>query len=224
MCTSVPKPVRALRRPTSPTPNIYVHARRNFTLTRTSAQADYSPEFSSSDGMLILHVGEVSVLHVCVPVYSPSTCAKDRRAPSGEQGWCTHASITHQGYVLYALSLQISRTLVELHWACRRRHHEAQPCLPPACLVPNLAHACQPACSLRDIPHNSQQTSGCCRGQNARRLTVTVLCLMLSCGLHTSSCALRFEEKPARTMSFCSPVRGWGEKTDDTLPSLLAIF
>jgi len=59
----------------------------------------------------------------------------------------------------------------------------------------------------------------------------TALWLMLPCGLHTCSFALRFEEKPARTMPFClfprkhgEPDRGRGAKTDDALPSLLAIL
>ena len=57
----------------------------------------------------------------------------------------------------------------------------------------------------------------------------TALWLMLPCGLHTCSCALRCEEKSARIMRFCLFPKSMGNQTegakmDDALPSLLSIL
>ena len=119
-----------------------------------------------------------------------------------------------------ALFLQISRTLAELHWARRRRHHDhAASCLSAhqessacsdtvaACtrfasvdlLAPSLPGS-EPGARVRTcLSQLSTFVVAGCGCQNARRPTW----LILPCGLHTRSCALRFEEKPARTMLFC---------------------
>jgi len=52
---------------------------------------------------------------------------------------------------------------------------------------------------------------------------------MLPCGLHTCSCALCFEEKPARTMSFCLFPGSMGSQTEggvpkQMMPSLLSLL
>ena len=57
----------------------------------------------------------------------------------------------------------------------------------------------------------------------------TALWLMLPCGLHTCSCALRFEEKPARIMPFCLFPGSMGSQTEGgvpkrMMPSLLCLL
>jgi len=46
----------------------------------------------------------------------------------------------------------------------------------------------------------------------------TALWLMLSCGLDTCSCALCFDEKPARTMPFCLFPGSMGSQTEGGVP------
>jgi len=103
-----------------------------------------------------------------------------------------------------ALFLQISRTLAELHWNCRRRHHDhAASCSSAAQelslraldLPAKTCLACLPGAEPgARVPTCSSQLSTCvvavCGCQNARRPTVW---LILPCGLHTRSCALRLK-------------------------------
>ena len=63
------------------------------------------------------------------------------------------------------------------------------------------------------VPTCSSQLSTCVvAGCGCRGHCDTALWLILTCGLHTRSCALRFEENIARTMLFCVLPEAWGAR------------
>jgi len=112
-----------------------------------------------------------------------------------------------------------------VHSICRR----SPACPPPAWLQTWRAHAnllvpCGPS------PTTFNRRSGqLWMPERWKADCGTALWLMLPCGLHTCSCALCFEEKPARTMPFCLFPRSMGSPPEGgvpkrMMPSLLCLL